>query len=132
MKVYDALGQPIPVDGAVPATNVIQVTADASAVPGSVAIAGTGVGTAAVWIDVNGLVQFQAYDLGNLPMGPAVTVNAVSIDVTDVAIGSQSIEAGALPGMRQSRLRSHGSITAPSWCSAMASRSTLLASKVPP
>lgn len=94
MKVYDTLGASTPVGGG--PGDVIVVTDDA--VAGSVAIAGTGAGSVAAWVEASSLeptITIQAYDLENLPLGTALTVTGAA-PLSQIAIGSQSIDGAAI------------------------------------
>lgn len=84
MKVYDALGEAIP-----DANGIATIAVTDAADPGSVAIAGTGVGTVAAWTE-GGVVNVQAFGLENQPLGTVVTL--ASAGASEVSIGAQSID----------------------------------------
>jgi Ca2+-binding RTX toxin-like protein len=94
MKVYDALGASKPV-GAGPG-DVIVVAEDALA--GSVAIAGTGAGSVAAWVEASALVPtitVQAFDIENVALGAPLTIAGV-FPLSQISIGSQSIGGVAI------------------------------------
>ena len=98
MKVYDLLGAPIEVTpDLTPGVFTIDITAGATANAGSLAIAGTGVGTVAAWTEGSGadsVVKVQAFGLVNqqLAIEPLTISSALGGAVSEVSVGSQSID----------------------------------------
>lgn len=85
MQVYDALGVP---------GDLITVTANATA--GTTAIAGTGAGTVAAWVAADtGLLNIQAFDIANLPLGGLLTIPTLG-PVSQIALASESIDGAVI------------------------------------